>query len=232
MKARTHLVACLVVGAACGGNKMVLGPLQHHFQPELIASVPIDQKQLVLDAAAEHARETMMWQAADAAARDSRVAASVARNDVDERTLELKSYEERHRAAERDYDTERIANTAAELANARQLVARARAYRDYMNAREAYLAASASFAHEKLYSVEAELELARARVAHEHGIQPPGATVERFVSQRDLRQYQASVLLDRAKKKGAEAARLEAAWRELGGEPSLSPSAKADEPTP
>jgi hypothetical protein len=214
------LVSAIAMPAACGGGgDPGPGPLKHQLGEQYLASVPLEEKQAMLEAQNEYHRAKQQKMKAEADHSDSGTQLDVARNDLKRAKIDRDSARSKRKAADESGDYTRI-NQAKRDERVTDLAVRAATAKvDALSARRGWLKKLVRYHEENTYAAEARYELAKANLARGKNISPKGFAHQPFVEQQDdrsRRAQRAKLLADRerdgfqAKKKDYEAKRREA----------------------
>ncbi len=182
-------VCALVVMIACGGGaaERRAAPLASHFDEMYIASIPIDQKQSIVQAQQEWNVARMEQATADAQLKESESQLYQARNDEKASRLAIDSAISNKNSASAAADTNRISQTTKELAAAQNAGKAASSRVRYLETYREYLQRHVRYMQEAMYWREAQLEAAKAKLAENNHINPQGVAFDAFPRQVEER---------------------------------------------
>lgn len=205
----------LVLLPACGGGEPRPGPLQYTLDDMYIATVPLEEKQVVLQAQNDFAAAKMERATAEAAYNESATELQVAKNELAQAELDEQSAQSRKKAADDSGDMNRM-NASAQEVRAAKLAREAAAKKvEYMQAQQVYLKKKLLQAEDDVYGKEARYELTKARLAQANNIRPKGfemANFQRQSQERSKYAQRSKALLQRDK---AKADTLRREWQTL-----------------
>ncbi|HET9622651.1 MAG TPA: hypothetical protein VFP84_14865 [Kofleriaceae bacterium] len=171
---------------ACGGDKPP-GPLEKHFDDMYIASVPLEQKQSVVQSQNDWSLAKMQNAKAEADLNEAETQLSIVRNDQKAAQLGVDSANQQKKAADASADSARINQAAKELHSAQALAKAADQRVHYFEAYRNYLKSVLRHAQENMYWREAQYELAKAQIGQKNGIAPKGVSYDAFGEQEHAR---------------------------------------------
>ena len=214
------VLSVLALPSGCGGGgDPGPGPLKYTLDEQYLASVPLEEKQAMLEAQNEYHRAKQGKMKAEADYSDAGTQLDVARNDVKRAKIDRDSARSRRKAADESGDYTRI-NQAKRDERVTDLAVRAATAKvEALETRRGWLKKLVRYHEENTYAAEARYELAKANLARGKNISPKDFAHQPFVEQqqdRSRRAQRAKLLADRerdsfqAKKKDWEAKRREA----------------------
>jgi hypothetical protein len=171
------------VGAACGSSDPAPKPLSRKFDDTFLMAIPIDQRKEEI--AAKQAYDVAMLEKGKAQAdyNESRVQLDVAKNERDAARLDEKSAQSRAKAAKDSADLNRIKESDKETKAATSAREAADKRHEYIVAYRAWLKRMLRYTEHNAYWREAQYELAQAKLAAAHNIQPKGFVLDDYVRQ-------------------------------------------------
>ena len=181
------LIACLVVGSACGSSDKPPGPLAKHFDEMYIAALPLDQKATVVSSQQTWNVARMEQANAEAQVKEADSQLHEARNDQKASRLAMDTAASNKKSATTSNDMNRINQATKEQASANDVGKAADARVKYLETYRAYLGRLLRYTQENTYFREAEFEQAKAQLAKTNNIAPKGVTYESFPKQIDER---------------------------------------------
>ena len=203
---RSLSLSVAIATAACGGAGAAPGPgpLRHHFDELHIAQVSKEEKQELLRAQSEYHRAKAEKMKAEADQEDVKAKLQLAR-DEKKRAEEAREKAAEQKSAAGDSDDNARKNAATRDDRVAELTLRTADQRvDTLAAKKKWLEELLRYTEENTYAAEAKVELAKARLAREHNISPPGFAMQAYVDQyeeRSRRAQRAKVIADRQREK-------------------------------
>ncbi|MBT8496298.1 MAG: hypothetical protein KJO07_24850, partial [Deltaproteobacteria bacterium] len=184
MRYRNLLIfSALTLAVACGGGPSRPQPLKTTVDDMYLASVSLDEKQGVLKAQNDFAAAKMEYANAKNKQQEARKEIKVAKNELKAAKLDRSSAKHQQQDAKRKASTAEMksADRQLKIADAKVDAAKQKigAWKQY---KKAYKKKS-FWAEEQMYAAEARYELAKARLAKQKGISPPGFDFAKFEKQ-------------------------------------------------
>jgi hypothetical protein len=171
--------------ASCGGSsEPKVQPLKYHLEESFIASVPMEQKNAMLQAQSDYQRAKAEHMKAEADHKDVGTQLDVAKNEHKQAKIDLESAESKKSAADDSKDMTRI-NAAMRDKRVAELRERATdQHVDALKARKKYLKKLRRYTEENMYAAEAKYELAKADLCRANNISPRGFAHQAYVDQQ------------------------------------------------
>lgn len=198
-----------------GGGESAPKPLTHHFDDMYIATVPIEEKQRVIEAQQAYAVAKMEKSTAEANYAESGTKLDLAKDELKRAKIDQDSAKKKAKAAEESGDMNRV-NSATAAVRAADLAKQAADQKvTWLKAERTYLKRWVRYATEEMYNKEAKFELAKARLAKAKNIRPKGFTVKDYEAQASARSRLAQKEKKLAEQERNKAANEKKKWQSL-----------------
>lgn len=208
---RFVLSAALLWGA-CGGGESAPGPLRHTLDDMHLASVPLSEKQTVIQAKQEYDVALMEKAKAEADYQDLQTKLEIAHNEAEQAEIAERSAITEKEAADRSADLNRK-NDAERNLRAAQLGRRAAdAKLTFLKAQRQWLKKLIRWGQHNAYAKQAKLELEKARIAQARNIRPAGFELGNFERQYKERSEAAQRAKHEADKDRERVTALQKEW--------------------
>jgi hypothetical protein len=205
-----------VLWTGCGGPQdPPPGPLGRHFGDKFLARLAIDARRDELAAKQAYDIALMEQAKAEADLEESRVQLDVARNERDAARLDERSAQSRVDAANQSADMNRVKEAEKELSTARVARDAAEKRFEYLEAYRRWLQRLIRFTQHNAFWKEAQFELAQARQAKKHDIQPRGFVLAEYEEQAAQRERQTQAARGRADAEKRIAGEARTRWTAL-----------------
>lgn len=179
-------------------------PLRHHLEEEHVAKIDMAEKQEMLKAQSDYNKAKAEKMKAEADHADVVTKLELARNEKKQAEISKDSASTKKEAANDSKDNTRI-NAAMRDDRVAELGLRAADQRvDTLEAKKSWLEKLIRYADENTYATEAKYELAKAKLARNHNIAPPGFALQAYVDQyeeRSKRAQKAKLIADKQREK-------------------------------
>ena len=201
------LLFCVAISAtaACGAAQQPgPKPLRHHLEDKHIATIDMAEKQEMLAAQSAYNKAKAEKMKAEADFEDVKTKLELARNEKKQAEISRDSAGTKKEAANDSKDNTRI-NAAMRDDRVAELMLRTADQRvDTLEAKKSWLEKLIRYTDENTYATEAKYELAKAKLARNHNIAPPGFALQAFADQydeRSKRAQKAKLIADKQREK-------------------------------
>lgn len=181
-------VLAVMVGCGGGAAEQSATPLASHFDEMYIATIPIDQKEAIVQAQQEWNVARMENATATAQLKESESQLYQARNDEKASRLAIDSAVANKNTANASADMNRINQATKELNTAQNAGKAANSRVRYLETYRDYLKQQVHYTQEAMYWREAQFEAAKAKLAEANHIAPKGVAFDAFPKQIEARQ--------------------------------------------
>jgi hypothetical protein len=187
------LVSSLLVAAmGCGASDEPPKPLGAHYDDMYIASVPLDQKQQMIQSQQDWNVARMQNANADAQEKDAESQLHQAHNDQKAAQLGVDSASSNKKSADASNDMNRINQATKDLHTAQDLANASAARVRYIEAYVRYLRRYERWTLENMYFRESQYENTKAQIGQHNNIAPKGVTYDSFPKQMEDREHRTS----------------------------------------
>jgi hypothetical protein len=202
--------------SACGGGgESAPKPLKHHFDDMYIATVPIEEKQRVIESQQAYAVAKMEKSTAEANHAESGMKLDLAKDELKRAKIDQDSAKKKKKAAEESGDMNRVNAATASVRGADLAKQAADQKVTWLKAKRNYLKRWVRYATEDMYNKEAKFELAKARLAKAKNIRPKGFNLKSYESQSSDRSRLAQQEKKRAESEKSKADNEKKKWKSL-----------------
>ncbi|HUS65976.1 MAG TPA: hypothetical protein VMZ28_15595 [Kofleriaceae bacterium] len=200
--------AALAAAVGCGGAaEPGPQPLRHHLEDKHVAQVDMAEKQEMLAAQSAYNKAKAEKMKAEADFEDVKTKLELAKNEKKQAAISKDSASTKKESANDSGDNTRI-NAAMRDDRVAELGMRAAEQRvDTLEAKKSWLEKLIRYTDENTYAAEAKYELAKAKLARNHNISPPGFAMQAFADQydeRSKRAQKAKLISDQKRQKWQE----------------------------
>lgn len=234
------LISAVAIGLLACGPK-VPGPLEHHFNDDYLARVPVNDKRSVLDAQQDWSIAKMELAGIRQEHGSINTEVKLAQNDAKKYKIEKDSVKTRKAEAEKagDMTTMNETNLLLQAADLNYKAAKKKV--QYLEAKRKYMEHNIRYHEAKAYEAEARFEMSKARMAADNNIQPPGFVPANYQKQLEFRTRYAQQTRANVDKARARAENIKKEWTALErsaqnaenaayGTPSPAPAPAANDP--
>ncbi len=226
-------VVLALANGGCGGSDGPPAPLGRHFdEMQFLGSVPPSERKAELDAKGAYDLALMEQSKAKADYDAAKVMLDVAKNEREAAKLDEKSAQSRQKAAKDSADMNRIAEAEKESNGVRLAADAADKRYNYLKAYSAWLKKLMRYTEHNTYWREAQYELAQAKIAKEHNIQPQGFAYDNYVKQEADRAKKTSSAKSAAEGEKSKAVETRKTWLAVQGQSDKLLGKKNDYPDP
>lgn len=198
----------------CGGSSGP-APLKYSMDDMYLATVPIEDKQEVLQAQQAYSVAKMERASVEAKYQEAGHRLDVAKNQEKQARLDMKNAESKKQAAEDTGDMNKINARSAELHGAELARQAAQAKVEWVKENKKYLKEELRYRTEEMYHQEARYELAKAQVAQQKNIRPKGFDFASYQAQVQERSRRAQKWRARAEQAKTKAENKKKQWEAL-----------------
>ena len=186
------LSVAIAATAACGAAQTPgPRPLRHHLEEKHIAEIDKAEKQEVFSAQSEYNKAKAEKMKVEADLEDVKKKLEQARGEKQSAESSKDSTGSKKDSANESGDNDRM-NAAMRDDRVAELMLRAADQRvDALEAKKRWLEKQQRFTDENIYATEAKYELAKAKLARNHNISPPGFALQAYADQYDERSKRA-----------------------------------------
>jgi len=209
------LSSSLVFAMACGASDEPPKPLGSHYDDMYIASVPLDQKQSMIQTQQDWNVARMQNANADSQEKEAESQLHQAHNDAKAAQLGVDSASSNKKSADLSNDMNRVNQATKDLNTARDLAKAADARVRYLEAYVRYVRRYVRWSQENMYFREAQFENTKAQVGQHNNIAPKGVVYDSFPKQMEDREHRTNAAKSNYEgmRSGTESARVN--WLKL-----------------
>ncbi len=177
----------MVIVGACGGGPQRPSPLDHTMDDGLIASVPVDSKQSVVQSKSEFDVAVMERAKAQSDMGEIDTQLSIARNDAKQAELQVENAQTEKDAAQKSANVARQSDADQKFHSAQVAKKAADAKVDWLESRKHSLDKWEFYEEWNVSAREARYQLEKAKVAQQNGIRPAGFDLGGYETQASAR---------------------------------------------